>query len=241
MPGIPAALEMRNPRSWAFSLLGIHAYLQRFAGDRFVHQVGSRLAERLLRTYNAGRRTGWNWFEERATYNNATLSQALLLMGAWDKRDDMVQAGLESLQWLVDQQTSLDGHFVPIGNDGFYTYGGQKARFDQQPIEAGATVSACLDAFRITGERSWYQEAHTAFEWFLGRNDLGLTVYDPETGGCCDGLKVDRLNQNQGAESTLAYLMALTEMYSIQSLTPIADNAKHGYSLLFNRKPSSSE
>jgi glycosyltransferase involved in cell wall biosynthesis len=237
--GLPAALELRHLRSWAFSLLGIHAYLQKFSGDRKVQAAGLKLAERLLSAYNGNRRSGWDWFEDFVSYNNSTLPQALLLMGSWLKRSDMVKAGLESLQWLLDQQTSLDGHFVPIGSNGFYAYGGQKARFDQQPIEAGAMVSACLDAFRITGERQWYEQARTAFEWFLGRNDLGLPVYDAETGGCRDGLEIDRLNQNQGAESTLTYLMALTDMYTVQALTPIEENTKHGYSLLFNRKPSS--
>jgi glycosyltransferase involved in cell wall biosynthesis len=237
--GLPAALELRHLRSWAFSLLGIHAYLQKFSGDRKVQAAGLKLAERLLSAYNGNRRSGWDWFEDFVSYNNSTLPQALLLMGSWMKRSDMVKVGLESLQWLMDQQTSLDGHFVPIGSNGFYAYGGQKARFDQQPIEAGAMVSACLDAFRITGERQWYEQARTAFEWFLGRNDLGLPVYDAETGGCRDGLEIDRLNQNQGAESTLTYLMALTDMYTVQALTPIEENTKHGYSLLFNRKPSS--
>jgi hypothetical protein len=236
---MPVVLELGSPRSWAFSLLGIHAYLQRFTGDRRANEIGRDLAERLLHTYNGSRKSGWYWFENDVTYNNATLSHALLLMGSWMKRGDMVKAALESLQWLSDLQSSLYGHFVPVGSNGFYRHGGERARFDQQPIEASATVSACLDAFRITGERHWYREARTAFDWFLGRNDIGLAVYDPETGGCHDGLKVDRLNENQGAESTLAYLIALSEMHILQALTPLEENTKHGYSLLFNRRSSS--
>jgi hypothetical protein len=89
---------------------------------------------------------------------------------------------------------------------------GKRADFDQQPIEAHSTISACLEAYRSTDDTTWHEEARLAFEWFLGRNDLGLSLYDSKTGGCRDGLHVDRVNQNQGAESTLAYLMALSEM-----------------------------
>jgi glycosyltransferase involved in cell wall biosynthesis len=238
-PALPAALETRNLRPWAFSLLGIHSYLQRFSGDRVARAAALELSERLMNAYVANRKPGWYWFEDLVSYNNATLPQALLLMGSWLKRTDMVNAGLEALEWLSDQQTSLNGHFVPVGSNGFYPYGGEKARFDQQPIEASAMVSACLDAFRITGETRWYQNAHSAFEWFLGRNDLALVVYNAETGGCHDGLEIDRLNQNQGAESTLAYLMSLAEMYLIQGLTPLEEKTIHGYSLLLNRRSSS--
>ena len=123
--------------------------------------------------------------------------------------------GLQTLRWLVAVQTR-DGHFRPIGCNGFYRRGGARARFDQQPIEAHATVSACLEAFGATGIRFWLDEARLAFEWFLGRNDLGQELYDPGTGGCCDGLQEDRVNRNQGAESTLAFLLALAEMQTLQ-------------------------
>jgi hypothetical protein len=124
----------------------------------------------------------------------------------------MSDAGLESLKWLAELQRSRDGHFVPIGSNGFYQKGGTKARFDQQPVEAQAMVSACLEALRITSDKFWNKEARRAFEWFLGRNDLNLSVYDPTTGGCRDGLHSDRLNENQGAESTLAFLQSLLEL-----------------------------
>jgi hypothetical protein len=101
---------------------------------------------------------------------------------------------------------------VPIGSEGFYPKTGARARFDQQPIEAGAMVSACLQALRVTGDPRWRKEAWTAFNWFLGRNDLQLALYDASTGGCRDGLHPDRANENQGAESTLAFLMAQLEL-----------------------------
>jgi hypothetical protein len=126
----------------------------------------------------------------------------------------MTQAGIESLQWLADLQRADTeiGHFVPIGSNGFYKRGGERARFDQQPVEAQAMVSASLVAYQITGNNQWIKEARRVFEWFLGRNDLHLPVYDPTTGGCRDGLHPDRPNENQGAESTLAFLQALLEL-----------------------------
>jgi hypothetical protein len=114
-------------------------------------------------------------------------------------------------------QTAPQEHFRAIGSNGFYRKGQPKARFDQQPIEAAATVSACLEAYRVTQDPNWMKEARSAFEWFLGRNDLGLDVYDPATGGCFDGLQEDRLNRNQGAESTLAFLVSLAEISLLES------------------------
>jgi len=129
----------------------------------------------------------------------------------------MVSAGLESLDWLSEMQhCETNRHFVPIGSQGFYPRGGQKARFDQQPLEAAGTVSACLQAYRLTGDRRWRGEAWSAFNWFLGDNDLQLPLYDSVTGGCRDGLHPERANENQGAESTLSFLMALLEMRSLQ-------------------------
>ena len=159
------------------------------------------------------------------------LPQALLVAGQDMGRSDMLKAGLTSLEWLVGVQRSDSGHFVPIGSAGWYPRGGEQARFDQQPLEAYTTVSACLEAYRLTGDRKWYDEATIAFEWFLGRNDLGLSLYDPLTGGCRDGLHPDRMNQNQGAESTLAFLLASLEMHLADNIiadelpTAIADAA----------------
>jgi len=129
----------------------------------------------------------------------------------------MVSAGLEALGWLSEtQRCETNRHFVPIGSQGFYHQGGEKARFDQQPIEAAGAVSACLQADRVTGDSRWRSEAWSAFNWFLGDNDLQVPLYDSATGGCRDGLHPDRANQNQGAESTLSFLMALLEMHSLQ-------------------------
>ncbi len=212
--GLPAILNMTSPRAWAFALIGIHEYLQRYAGDRRASQVREDLASRLLALYQRNRVEEWQWYEETLTYCNAALAHALLLCGQSIPNDEMTQAGLESLCWLSNlQHTDAKGmHFVPIGSNGFYPRGGERARFDQQPVEAQAMVSACLEAHRLTGEKRWRKEARRAFEWFLGRNDLNLPLYDPTTGGCRDGLHPDRANENQGAESTLAFLQALLEL-----------------------------
>jgi hypothetical protein len=125
---------------------------------------------------------------------------------------EALEIGLKSLRWLASIQKTQQGNFRPIGSDGFYVRDGARADFDQQPVEAQAMVSACLEAFRATRDEVWSREAKRAFEWFLGRNDLGLPLYDASNGGCGDGLHVDRINENQGAESTLAFHLSLAEM-----------------------------
>jgi glycosyltransferase involved in cell wall biosynthesis len=209
-----AVLETSSPRAWAFALIGIQEYLLRFIGDRRASQVQEQLAGRLLSLYNDNRAEGWSWFEDKLTYCNATLPHAMLLCGRSLSNPAMTKAGLESLTWLAElSHSETEGkHFVPIGSNGFYLKGGERVRFDQQPVEAQSMVSACLEAQRITGEKYWHSEARRVFEWFLGRNDLHLPLYDPTTGGCRDGLHPDRPNENQGAESTLAFLQSLLEL-----------------------------
>jgi hypothetical protein len=211
---LPVIIHTTSPRAWAFALIGIHDYLRRFDGDRRANQVREELAGRLLGLYENHCAPEWRWYEESLTYCNAVLPHALLMCGQWIPNHDMTEAGLESLGWLADLQRSdaSGGHFVPIGSNGFYKRGGERTRFDQQPVEAQAMVSACLEAHRITGDKSWYREARRAFDWFLGRNDLNLPIYDPTTGGCRDGLHADRPNGNQGAESSLAFLQSVLEL-----------------------------
>lgn len=209
---LPAILSTTSPRAWAFALIGIDEYSQKFGGDRRAVQVREELAGRLLRLYRNNRSEEWRWYENELSYCNAALPHALLLCGKSIPNTEMTEAGLESLTWLADLHRSNEGHFVPIGSNGFYQKGRERARFDQQPVEAQAKVSACLEAFRITGDKFWNKEARRAFEWFLGRNDLNLPIYDPTTGGCRDGLHPDRTNENQGAESTLAFLQSLLEL-----------------------------
>jgi hypothetical protein len=151
------------------------------------------------------------------SYANAKLAHAMILSGRCMSNGTMLETGLGALRWLTKVQTSEAGSFRPIGSNGFFPRGGERAIYDQQPIEAQATVSACIEAYHATNDAFWVAEAWRAFEWFLGRNDLGLALYDSTTGGCRDGLHVDRLSQNQGAESTLAFLLARAEMESLQN------------------------
>jgi glycosyltransferase involved in cell wall biosynthesis len=214
---LPAVLEFYSPRACAYSLLGIQEYLHAYPGDRDAMHVRSSLAERLLAMYESIRRTDWKWFEDVVAYGNARLAEALLVVGSACGLKRMVSAGLEALDWLMEvQRCQVNGHFVPIGSQGFYRQNGHKARFDQQPIEAAGAVSACLQAYRVTAEGRWRSQAWSAFNWFLGDNDLQLPLYDAVTGGCRDGLHPDRANENQGAESTLSFLMALLQMRALE-------------------------
>jgi hypothetical protein len=204
--------EFRSPRAWALALIGAHEYLRRFNGDRQVSQLRVALTDLLMGLYERTATAEWPWFEDSVTYMNAQLSHALILSGRWTSRANVLETGLKSLRWLAKIQTAEGGYFRPIGSNGFYKRGGERALFDQQPVEVQVMVSACLEAYRSTSEDYWFSQARRAFDWFLGRNDLGLFLYDPNTGGCRDGLHVDRVNQNQGAESTLAFLVSLAEM-----------------------------
>jgi glycosyltransferase involved in cell wall biosynthesis len=236
-------LETTSPRAWAFALIGIHEYLKRFAGDRRVTQVQEELASRLLTLYQSNRVDGWNWFEDKLTYCNAALSHAMLLCGESIPNTTMTEVGLESLNWLADlQRSDTEGkHFVPIGSNGFYQHGGERARFDQQPIEAQAMISACLEAHRITRDKKWHEEVRRSFEWFLGRNDLHLPVYDPTTGGCRDGLHPDRPNENQGAESTLAFLQSLLELRLAENIMESNEHNHNEHSIFGNLSPSQTQ
>jgi len=234
---VPAMLAFTSPRAWAFALLGVEEYLHCFPGDRDALRVSSLLAIRLIEIYNANQSLGWCWFEDVLAYSNARLAQAVLTAGSRHLNHEMITIGLGALNWLSKvQRCAGKDHFVPIGSQGFYRKGCERARFDQQPVEAGGAVSACLEAYRITGDDRWRKEAWSAFNWFLGSNDLGIALYDPTTGGCRDGLHPERVNENQGAESTLVFLMAQVEMrllgevdaprelYSIDTRNEIAEH-----------------
>jgi hypothetical protein len=213
----PATSTFTSPRAWAFSILGMQGYLDWFPGDRVFQFARNAMANQLLDIYGRAHSRNWRWFEKSLTYSNARLSQALLLTGHVTRNERMMEVGCESLEWLVAEQHREDrGIFVPIGSMGFFVQGGEKARFDQQPVEACATIAACLLAYRITKLSRWKDEAWSAFRWFLGSNDLQIPLYDAATGGCKDGLHPDRVNENQGSESTLSFLLALLDMQSLE-------------------------
>jgi glycosyltransferase involved in cell wall biosynthesis len=215
---LPALTEFTSPRAWAFGLIGIHEYLRRLSGDSLVNQTRETLTSRLMQLFESSAKPDWCWFEDELSYDNAKLAHALILSGHATGRPEVFERGLQALRWLNEIQVSEKGHFRPIGSNGFYQRGGTRATFDQQPIEAQAMVSACLEAYRTTSDFWWYEQAQRAFDWFIGWNDLGLELYSSESGGCRDGLHVDRVNGNQGAESTLAFLLSLAEMRLAQNM-----------------------
>jgi glycosyltransferase involved in cell wall biosynthesis len=219
--GLPAVEQFTSPRAWALVLLAIHEYLRTFSGDRVVNQMRELLTTRLLDHYNTNVTKDWHWFEPSATYDNAKLSHAMILSGYWTSRGDALEAGLKSLRWLVEAQKGAAGHFTPIGSNGFWLRGGECARFDQQPLEAHSMISATLEAYSLTRDEYWRRAARRCFELFLGRNDLGQSLYDSSTGGCRDALHQDRLSQNLGAESSLAFYLSLAEMTRAEML-PVA-------------------
>jgi glycosyltransferase involved in cell wall biosynthesis len=209
---LPAVSTFSSPRAWAFALLGIEQYLKAFQGDRNVQAAGREIAARLVGLFRRTDQPDWPWCENRVTYCNARLPQALIATGSWTGDADMIATGLRSLEWLMTIQRTADGYFAPVGTNGFFERGMTAAVFDQQPVDACATVSACMHAFRATGEHHWAEQARRAFTWFLGQNQLQKPLFDPLTGGCRDALHADRVNENEGAESTLSFLLSLMDM-----------------------------
>lgn len=213
---LSAILELNDPRSIAYALLGIYEYLKGYSEDSEVRRVQDILGQRLLQCYQTFSSRDWPWFESELTYFNARLPHALLVTGVSMARSEMICAAYDSLDWLIRIQYE-NGIFSPIGNKGFYPRHGKMARFDQQPIEAHAVVSACVDAFRSSRDSHWKNEAYRTFTWYLGHNLLGLPLYDARTGGCRDGLQPDGVNQNQGAESTVTFILSLLDMMAISN------------------------
>ncbi len=210
---LPTVVTFTSPRAWAFALMGIYEYQKRFSNDRLAKTIQQQLLAKLYFRYTETATDDWPWFENSLSYDNAKLAHAMILSDAPNLSD----IGLRALRWLLRIQTAQpSGHFQPIGSNGFYVKGETRAYYDQQPLEAQSMVSACLAAYEKTGNEKWYNRAVRVFRWFTGANDLGLPLYDARTGGCCDGLHTDRVNLNQGAESTLSYLLALTELQAAQ-------------------------
>ncbi len=207
--------QFTSPRAWAYSSIGLHNYLDVYGGDATVKNLLTELSERLFRLYQENHKPDWPWFEETVTYSNGILCQALVLTGHKHNHPEMLDAGLAGLRWLLDQQTGPKGHLSLIGNDDWFRRWSGRSTFDQQPVEILGLIQACGEAFRVTGDERWIQEARRCIGWFLGQNDLEVKLYDYQTGGCCDGLHPTGANANQGAESTLSWLLSLMEMYNL--------------------------
>jgi glycosyltransferase involved in cell wall biosynthesis len=207
-----------SPRAWAFALLGLDAYCAVMPADAHAARTRLLLAERLTGLLFAAERADWIWFETGLSYDNARLSQALLVTGVTLGVAAFVEAGLRSLRWLMAVQTSPAGMFRPVGSEGFGDQLMRPKPFDQQPLEATATIAACLAAWRADGDPRWKTDGDRAFAWFLGDNDLGTPLVDPDTGSCRDGLHRDRANENRGGESAVSYLLGLLEIRQIERM-----------------------
>jgi glycosyltransferase involved in cell wall biosynthesis len=209
---LPTVLEFGSPRAWAFALLGLAPFCAAFPRDLVARRHRDLLAERLMSIFSKTATPDWVWFEDGLAYDNARLPEALILSGSASGNSLHVAAGLDALRWLSAVQTAPSGVFRPVGSESFGDRRKPPLAFDQQPLEATATISACLAAWRVDGAQHWITEARRAFAWFLGDNDLGISLVDPETGSCRDGLHPDRANENRGGESVVSYLMSLAEM-----------------------------
>jgi glycosyltransferase involved in cell wall biosynthesis len=214
---LPAVGELTSSRAWAFSLKGLYAYQKRYKGDSDVRRMMELLSEKLFALYRQNSQEDWPWVADTVTYANAIIPQAMIISGQALHQEEMLHVGLESLAWLVRIQRDPRGWFVPVGNAGWFQRGGEQARFDQQPIEAYHMIEACHEAYLATMDTAWLDHGVLCMEWFFGRNDLNLSLYNHTTGGCCDGLRPDGVNGNQGAESTLAGIMSLLNMHRMRS------------------------
>jgi glycosyltransferase involved in cell wall biosynthesis len=218
---LPVVEEFSSPRAWAFALLGLDAYCTQVAGDVLANRLRRLLADRLMSLFSATETKDWVWFEDLLGYDNARLSQALIQTGLTTNTSPYIEVGLRSLRWLNSLQTTSSGYFRPVGTKSFGRRRRKPEAFDQQPVEASATISACVAAWRSDGGAEWPIEALRAFKWFLGENDLQTALTDPKTGGCSDGLHPDRSNENKGAESVLSYLLSLVEIRQLRRMTAI--------------------
>jgi glycosyltransferase involved in cell wall biosynthesis len=210
--GLPTADRFHSPRAWAFTLLGLDGYCAVAPDDVSAKEIRQSLAGRLMACLALVETPDWVWFEEGLAYDNARLPQALIVTGIAMQMPDLCDAGLASLRWLMTQQTTAAGHFRPVGTAGFGELRQHPRAFDQQPVEATATIAACLAAWRADGDAEWKATAARAFAWFLGSNDLAVALVDPLTGSCRDGLHPDRANENRGGESVVCYLLGLADI-----------------------------
>ncbi|HOB28266.1 MAG: glycosyltransferase family 4 protein [Dethiobacteria bacterium] len=203
-----------SPRAWAFTIIGALYYLKRFGGDPEVRKLLVNLSGQLCQQFSEYATEEWFWLEEIVTYDNARIPQALIGAGSYLQEQQILQTGLCALNWLISIQTNpAGGQLSLVGNNGWYRRGGEKAPFDQQPLDAAAMVAACTQAYLATGEPRWQIAMDWSFNWFFGNNDTHQTLYDFSSGGCYDGLMPGGVNMNQGGESTLSLLLALHEMH----------------------------
>ncbi|AJP73779.1 glycosyltransferase family 4 protein [Sphingomonas hengshuiensis] len=202
------ALDLGSPRARAFAMLGAAAMIEAHPGHALSEMILARFGSELIALLDGARRPEWQWFEIVLAYDNARLPEALLRAGQALGNQTFVSVGLETLEWIVERQTSPEGRFRAVGTESFGRPYAEPLQFDQQPLEAQATVDACVAALEVTREPRWGEEAMRAYRWYLGANDLEMPLASAHDGGCFDGLMPHGLNRNQGAESILALQLA---------------------------------
>lgn len=220
---LPLAEQIHSPRAMAFAMLGVSAAVAADPGHERGRLLLRRSAEAFSRLLDQAQRPDWSWFEIVLSYDNARLPQAMIEAGRVLDDEAVVATGLATLRWLMGQQQAPAGHFRPVGTESFGKPFAPPAAFDQQPLEAAATIDACLSAFRADGDAGWVEAAERAFTWFEGDNDLGLPLASEDGAFCYDGLTPQGVNLNLGAESILAMQMArqaMAELSRAQDGTP---------------------
>lgn len=218
LDALPIVEHFTSPRAWGYTVLGIEAYLSVYGGDISVRKLRDELAKKIYELFKNNASDEWAWCENKATYANAILPHALILAGKESPNEKMYEVGIKALEWLLKVQTAEDGHLTIIGNNGWLDKEGNRSMFDQQPVEVKSLIDACLNVYIITGNKKWFEESERCLSWFLGQNDLELPVCDYKTGGCGDGLESQGINGNQGAESTLAWIISLINMHTAMGL-----------------------
>jgi glycosyltransferase involved in cell wall biosynthesis len=199
-------LWLKSVRAKAFSVFGIYLYDKVFQ-DSAKKQKTNLLIEPVVEEYKHNSRKDWRWFEEGLTYANSTLPEAFFIAYKMTGNHKYLKIAKESFDFLCSL-TFVEGNLMPIGQNGWFSYKGKRAFFDQQPIDASSTTRTCLVAHNILKDKKYADLGLSAFNWFLGKNSLNQFIYDSSTGGCYDGLSPSCVNINQGAESTLSYLMS---------------------------------
>jgi uncharacterized protein YyaL (SSP411 family) len=212
--GFPWVFKSTSLRFYSEALAGLYEYYQAYPDGQLVESA-EKLGDILLQHYSDQSKDGWQWFEPHLIYDNARMPQAMFLAYSLAKKREFLYVAEQSMDFLTRTQM-VDGVYVPIGNDGWYRRGGSRAMYDQQPLEAAAMVDAAVEGYNATGKRGYIDVADAVFGWFLGKNSRGAMMYNPDTGGCYDGLGTDCVNQNQGGESSISYLMARLRLEEIR-------------------------
>lgn len=207
--------KIRSPRAMAFTILGLAEYYKKYGSEDLREKI-EKLSNRLVNSFKAESSEDWKWFESSLTYSNGVLPESLFVAYDITRKKKYLEVATQSLNFLKEV-IILNGRIVLVGHHGWYKKDGKRALYDQQPVDASSLVRAFLAAYRVTKKKEDYDNALLSFEWFLGNNSLKTRIYDDITGGCFDGLNPEEINLNQGAESTISYLLARLSLGEIKN------------------------